>query len=278
MTKKAAVINDLSGFGKCSLTAAIAVLSAMGVQPCPMPTAILTNQSGFKKYQSIDFTDSMNGYIDMWGANNAAFDAIYSGYITNVNQIDTIAKFIDFFCKDNTKVIVDPVMADHGVIYKAYNDLMCKKMQDIACKADFITPNMTELCILTNSSYTDTSALSGEKLFDKIKEMAMSLVNVNNQTVIVTGVPDDGSIYNCIYEKSGSFTVKSRLFKGSFSGTGDLFASVFCGGILNGFTVKQAVEKASLFLEKSIADTVSLENYDRNEGVEFEKNLKYLLL
>lgn len=278
MTKRVAVINDLSGFGKCSLTAAIAVLSTMGIQPCPVPTAILTNQSGFKNYQSVDFTDNMDAYIDIWKENQAQFDGIFSGYITNIRQIDTISKFIDTFRRGKTKVLVDPVMADCGVVYKAYDELMCRKMRDIAYKADYITPNMTELCILTDKSYDDVSKLSGESLFAEIKSMAMKLVITNSQTVIVTGVADGGSIYNCVYEKSDSFLIKSKLFDGSFSGTGDLFASAFFGGIMRGLSVKDSVIKASSFLEKSISDTVCLGSYDRNHGVEFEKNLKLLML
>lgn len=277
MAKRVAVINDLSGFGKCSLTAAIPVLSAMGVQACPVPTALLTNQSGFNKYRCVDFTDNMDDYIEMWSENKAEFDGIFSGYVANVRQIDIIARFIDTFSKENTKVMVDPVMGDYGVMHKACDEHMCRKMRDIANKADYITPNMTELCILTGKSYSEVAKLSGDELFTKIQNMAMGLAAANNQTVIVTGVTDGGCIYNCIYDKSGSYLVKSKLFSGSFSGTGDLFASAFLGGIMNGLCIKDSVSKASKFLEKSIADTVCIENHDRNDGVEFEKNLKYLM-
>lgn len=278
MTKKAAVINDLSGFGKCSLTAAIPVLSVMGIQPCPMPTAILTNQSGFKNYQSVDFTENMDSYIDYWHLNNAEFDGIYSGYITNEKQIDIIGKFIDTFRKSNTAVVVDPVMADHGVIYNAYSTAMCRDMRNLAAKADYITPNMTELCILTDNNYNEVASLKDDSLFAKIETMAMQLVKRNNQTVIVTGVVGNGKIHNCIFEQSGADFVKSELFNGSFSGTGDLFASAFTGGILNGLSVKASVSKASLFLEKAISDTIIQQNIDPNHGVEFEKNLSMLLV
>ena len=278
MTKKAAVINDLSGFGKCSLTAAIAVLSVMGIQPCPMPTAILTNQSGFRNYQSIDFTKNMNGYIDHWQANQAEFDGIYSGYITNAEQIDIIGRFIDTFRKTSTSVVVDPVMADNGKIYKAYSFDMCHKMRELTAKADYITPNLTELCILTDNNYSDVAKSTSDFLFAKIEQMAMELVKRNNQTVIVTGVVENEDIYNCVFQHGKADFVKSKLFNGSFSGTGDLFASVFTGGIINGLSVKDSISKASSFLEKAIYDTISQQNFDPKHGVEFEKNLKLLLV
>lgn len=277
MTKRAAVINDLSGFGKCSLTAAIAVLSAMGIQPCPMPTAVLTNQSGYDSFQCVDFTENLCGYIEKWSENNAVFDAIFSGYITNDRQIDIIAEFIKRFRTEKTVVLVDPVMADRGVIYKNYNREMCLKMREIAFSADYITPNLTELCVLTDNDYAAVEPLSGEKLFSKVEDMAMSLVKANNQTVIATGVPDGDRIYSCIFQNSHSNFIEAKLYKGSFSGTGDLFASAFLGGILNGLSADRAAEKASGFLEKSIADTVCINNFDRNDGIEFEKNLRYLL-
>lgn len=278
MTKRVAVINDLSGFGKCSLTAAIAVLSVMGIQPCPMPTAILTNQSGFRNYQSIDFTKNMNGYIDHWQANHAEFDGIYSGYITNAEQINIISKFVDTFRKKDTAVVVDPVMADNGKIYKAYSLDMCKKMRDLVTKADYITPNLTELCFLTDNNYSNVASLDSNLIFAKIEEMAMTLVKRNKQTVIVTGVVVNGKIYNCIFEQGSADFIKSHLFDGSFSGTGDLFTSVFTGGIINGLSVKDSISKASSFLEKAIYDTISQQNFDPKHGVEFEKNLKLLLV
>ena len=276
MAKKVAVINDLSGFGKCSLTAAIPVLSVMGIQPCPMPTAILTNQSGFKEYQSIDFTKNMYGYIDHWRANNAEFDGIYSGYITNAEQINIISNFIDTFRKNNTAVVVDPVMADNGKIYKAYSLEMCNKMRDLITKADYITPNLTELCLLTDNNYNEVVSLDSSLIFAKIEDMAMTLVKKNNQTVIVTGVVINGEIYNCIFERGNADFVKSYLFNGSFSGTGDLFASVFTGGIINGKSVKDSVGKATYFLEKVILDTISEPDFDSKHGVEFEKSLNLL--
>lgn len=277
MTKRVAVINDLSGFGKCSLTAAIPVLSVMGIQPCPMPTAILTNQSGFNNYKCVDFTDNMYSYIDLWKINGASFDGIYSGYIANIKQIDIISQFIDAFRTSSTAVIVDPVMADNGMTYKGYDSQMCEQLSALASKADYITPNLTELCILTNKNYSEVVDLEPDAMMNCIKSMATGLAEKNSQTVIVTGVPCGDLIYNCIFDSSSASFIPSKRFEGSFSGTGDLFASAFCGGVVKGLTVRQSVENAAAFLEKSISDTIILGKTDRNQGVEFEKNLKHII-
>ena len=276
MTKKAAVINDLSGFGKCSLCASIAVLSAMGIQPCPMPTAILTNQSGFSNYSCVDFTENLKSYIEIWKKNNAVFDGIYSGYISNIKQIDIISEFIDTFRTQNTLVLVDPVMADNGKVYKGYSSEMCRKMSDLAAKADFITPNLTELCILTESNYDDVFCMEIDEKLSFVKQRAHMLAEKNNQTVIVTGISDEVKINNCAFGSDEDLIISANYFDESFSGTGDLLASLVFGYMLKGENVKTALEKAGLFLEKSIADTVCQKVFDPNHGVEFEKNI-YML-
>ena len=171
MIKKAAVINDLSGFGKCSLTATIAVLSVMGVQPCPMPTAVLTNQTGYKNHYCIDLTDELCHYKEMWSLNNESFDGIYSGYIADKRQVDIIFDFINTFRKSNTVVLVDPVMGDNGRLYSAYNDESCKKVCSLARSADIITPNLTELCIFTDTDFDElNSHCASDDFLDRISD------------------------------------------------------------------------------------------------------------
>lgn len=276
MIKKAAVINDLSGFGKCSLTAAIAVLSAMGVQPCPMPTAVLTNQCGFKEYYSCDFTDKVDNYIDIWQKIGAEFDGIYSGYVASERQIDKILEFIDVFKKDDTTVIVDPVMADNGMVYPAYTEATCQKMKKLAQCADIITPNITELCLLSDRKYDEVTALEGERFVKEIEALAKGIAEENDQCVIVTGIRQDDFICNGVFSKNDTYYSRAHLYCGSFSGTGDLFASVVCAGVLKGMTITQAVEKATHFIELSICDTIK-EPIDPNHGVNFEKFLKELI-
>lgn len=277
MTKRVAVINDLSGFGKCSLTAAIPVLSVMGIQPCPMPTAVLSNQSGFSNYKCVDFTDYMNSFTEMWKVNGASFNGIFSGYIANIRQIDIISAFIDTFRKSVTVVFVDPIMADNGMIYNGFDSAIRERISELAAKADYITPNLTELCVLTHNNYSEVVCLEHDAMMNRIKSMALGLAEKNNQIVIVTGVPCGDLIYNCIFDNGTSCFLPSKRFNGSFSGTGDLFASAVFGGVVKGLTVRQSVEKAAAFLEKSIEDTVLFGKNDRNQGVEFEKNLGLMI-
>ena len=146
--KKAAVIHDLSGFGKCSLTAAIPVLSALGVQCCPVATAVLTGQTGYPCYHCTDLTAMLPDYIDAWGKNNAHFDAIYSGFLTGAEQISQVLDFIHHFREEHTLLLVDPVMGDDGNAYPFFTPGLLNGMKELTLEADVITPNLTEACLL----------------------------------------------------------------------------------------------------------------------------------
>lgn len=276
MIKKVAVINDLSGFGKCSLTAAIPVLSVMGVQPCPVPTAVLTNQTGFKHYHCVDMTEHINHYADIWKKNNESFDGIYSGYVANNQQVDIISDFIKAFRKSNTKILVDPVMGDNGQMYSTYTTDTCKKMCELAKTADIITPNLTELCIIAGVDYNELTQKSDDcNYFEMLSEIAKKVIAHQEQNIVVTGILKDNYIYNAVFSKDNNTFVKSEAYGYSFSGTGDLFASILCGCMLNGIDIISAVNKASEFITKSIKYTIenSCEQIDRNYGIDFEKYL-----
>lgn len=273
MTKKVAVINDLSGFGKCSLTASIAVLSVMGVQPCPMPTAVLTNQTGFKNHYCIDLTDELHHYSEMWSANDESFDGIYSGYVASEKQVDIISDFINKFRLSHTIVFVDPVMGDNGTLYSAYDKITCRKVCDLAKNADIITPNLTELCIISDTDYNMLTAKADDNNYlEIITDIARKAIAHQSQQITVTGIKADGFIYNGVISKSDSYFAKSQQHGDSFSGTGDIFASIVCASVINGTKLVDAAQKATEFLETVIADTVQ-EPYDRNYGVNFEKFL-----
>ncbi len=277
MAKKAAVINDLSGFGKCSLSAAAAVLSVCGIQPCAVPTAILTNQTGYPEYRCVDFTEHLGAYTKIWKNNHVSFDGIYSGYIANEAQIDFIIDFIDMFKTENTLVLVDPVMGDNGNIYKSYNSEMCGKMSALVKKADIITPNLTELCILSKKDYETVSRLPINERIKSIGEMAYSLIEDSCRSVAVTGIVDGLYVYNYLFSENEELVSRSRYYKASFSGTGDLFASTLFAKLLCGDGHESALKTASEFIERSAADTITCQSFDPNDGVEFEKNLIYLV-
>ncbi|MEE1219140.1 MAG: pyridoxamine kinase [Ruminococcus sp.] len=272
-TKKVAVFNDISGFGKCSLTAAIAVLSVMGIQPCPIPTAVLTNQTEFNHYYCADMTEHIGHYADIWKKNNEDFDGIYSGYVDNQEQIDIISDFITKFKKSYTKILVDPVMGDNGSTYPSYTAKACEKMRKLAKKADLITPNLTELCILSDINYNDLKAKETDSnYFEVIAKTAHNLIAHQNQSIVVTGILKDSYIYNAVFSKTENIFIKSEKYGNSFSGTGDLFASVLCGYLINNMDIVSGVDKASKFIETAIKDTIK-SPFDRNHGINFEKYL-----
>ena len=270
--KRIAVINDLSGFGKCSLTVSLPILSAMGLECNPIPTAILSNQTGFDNFHSVDFTDHLTPYIDVWKKQNVQFDAILTGYLASEKQVDIIMDFIDHFGK-NSLVFVDPVMADDGVLYDTYDDKLCEKVKTLTKKANIITPNLTELCILCGADYNE---ISKEENYDKIPTLAHSLLSDTTKAVIVTGIKRQDKIINIFVEKDQIGTIKSKRLNGSYSGTGDIFSSVVCGGISKGMDIFDSVTLATDFIYSSIKNTPTTLDYEP-QGVNFQTSLEMLI-
>ena len=270
--KNTAVINDISGFGKCSLTVSLPILSAMGIECNPIPTAILSNQTGYDDFHSVDFTENMTPYIDVWKKQNVHFDAILTGYLASEKQVDIILDFIDHFGK-NALTFVDPVMADDGVLYDTYNEKLCEKVKMLTEKANIITPNLTELCILCDADYHE---IIKENSIQEISNLAFSLINKTTKTVVVTGIKNNNEIINLIVQQNGTKTIKSSFLNGSYSGTGDIFSSVVCGGITKGMSVFDAVTLATNFISESIKSTPTELDYEPN-GVNFQKHLEMLI-
>ena len=283
MTKKIAVINDLSGFCRCSLTAAISVLSAMGVQPCPLPTALLTAQTGYPSYYCDDYTEKMEHYRREWEKMQVEFTGIYTGYVANERQIHEIFSFLDTFYQKETFLLVDPVMGDNGHTYGMYSDELCRLMKLLAAQADLITPNLTELCLLTGTDFHGLPESGNPQvLLDTVREMAQALCKKGTRAVVVTGIhfqdPAEGSkkIGNLYVSPGESGLASFPDMDGSFSSTGDLFASVLAGGYARGDSLAQTVLLAGSFLEDALRDSVR-EGIPYNDGVNFEKYLHYLL-
>ena len=258
-------------------------MSALGVQCCPLPSAVLTNQTGYEHFRSTDLTGMIPDYTKTWQENGASFDGIYSGYMTGRRQIEHFSDFLDIFYKTDTFLLVDPVMGDDGHTYGMYSKDLLDGMKELSKRADVITPNLTEACLLCDYDIDDIfSDTRKETLLPKAAEIAQRLrvLSGKDQDVIVTGIKckNDKSpfIYNLIVTSSGTFTNRSHFFDRSFSGTGDLFASVVCGCRINGMTTQDAVELASSFIYHSIADTMN-DDVPPNDGVNFEKFLIELI-
>ena len=281
--KKIALINDLSGFGKCSLTAAIPVISCLGVQACPLPTAVLSAQTGFPSYYCDDYTDKMNYFTDEWKKMDITFDGIYSGYLGSAAQIYNVLYFLEQFQTKNTLYLADPVMGDNGRRYSMFTDDLRKGMKTLTKRANVITPNLTELCILADADYEELILYSSETDYIKrIEEVGHSLLTQSEtkQTILVTGIirSDAKHAYmgNLALSEHEDFYLETSFTGKSFSGTGDLFASVIAGSLVQGHSVKDSIQKATAFLQPAIEEA-SMENIERNHGVHFEKYLSILL-
>ncbi|GAA0085202.1 pyridoxamine kinase [Clostridium sp. CTA-7] len=270
--KKVATINDLSGIGRCSLTAAIPILSALGVQCCPFPTAILSSQTEFDNFTFLDITSEMESYKKAWNLLNLNFDCIYSGFLGSEEQINIV---LDFAREHKESLIViDPVMGDNGVIYDTYTENMCNKMKELLSIADIATPNLTEACILTGNQYNKYN-MSEESILNIAKDIS----KLGPSKVIITGIIKENSIYNFAYNKSNNefFIVKSEFNNESYSGTGDIFTSVVIGLLLNNHDFKFSIEKATEFIYNAIQYTTKFKTNPK-EGIIFELFLKELIL
>lgn len=283
MTPKIAVINDLSGFGRCSLTAAISVLAAMGVQPCPLPTAILTAQTGYPSYYCDNYTDKMDIFRREWEKMKVRFNGIYTGFVSDEQQIDKIFTFLDSFYQKDCFLLADPVMGDDGTTYNMYTDSLLVRMKKLVKKADYTTPNLTELCLLTDTDYHSLpTAKDAAGLFDEIDKMGKYLCSNGTGAVIVTGIrfpdPEDGTphIGNLYVSESACQLFSFPALNGSYSGTGDLFASVMAGGIARGDSLADSAQLAGVFLENALKDSAT-ENIPAVEGVNYEKYLSLLV-
>ena len=252
--KKVAVIQDLSSFGKCSLTAAIPVLSVMGVQAIPLPTAILSAQTGYPSYYIEDFTSKMNHFTEEWSKLNVSFDGIYTGFVTGEEQINNIFHFLDQFYTKETVLLVDPVMGDTGELYKMFTDELLALMRELVKQANVITPNITECCLLTGLSYEKLHSYHNEKDFlQAVEEAGKQLQQKSGAAVIITGInppaanADMQSIGNMYLDGSKTFYHAMQYNGKSYSGTGDLFASVIMGGLMRGENLEKSVDSQSHF-------------------------------
>lgn len=274
--KKIAVINDLSGFGKCSLGVALPIISTMGVQCCPMTTGVFSNQTGYDSYKSVDLTDNMQGFIDEWSKLNAHFDGIVTGFIPNSKQGEIISSFIDKFKGDNTVVVVDPVMGDNGELYPCYDDDSINAIKKLVLKADIITPNLTELCCITNDSFDDVMSLCYNDLCKKLESMCKSI----QKTVVITGIVMDNKILTGVYDNNTLTMLSADKIGGSFSGTGDILASIISGCAVNGISIIDATKTAMDFISKSINQTIKEAGgkYNPCDGIHFERYLHTLAI
>lgn len=268
MQKKIAVINDISGYGRCAITVALPIISTLKVQCCPVPTSIFSNHTGFPNYYFDDYTDRMQPYIDEWKKLGLKFQGIETGFLGSREQIDIVIRFLKDFSSPETAVVVDPIMGDHGKTYKTYTKPMCEEMKRLVGYADIITPNVTEACILTDTVYREEKW----KIKD-IRDLAEKLSQMGPEKVVITGIPQGEYIANYCYEREGEMKLLRTLKVGTQRcGTGDIFAAIVAADAVNGVLFQKSVKKASEFIKKCIQRSMELE-IPLTDGVCFEELL-----
>lgn len=268
--KKIAVINDFSGFGRCSITVSLPIISAMKIQCCPIPTAIFSNHTGFDSFYYSDYTNHMKKYIEQWKKLNLSFNGIYTGFLGSVAQIEIVRNFLNDFKKSDTLVVIDPVMGDNGKLYPTYSKELSEKMSYLVSYADILTPNLTEACILTNTPYDENISK------DALLKMCETLSFNGPKKIVISGIHLGDSIGNYIYQKNKSPIMLKVHKKGDTrAGTGDVFASIISGEAVNGSAFFTCVKKASDFISKCIEYTNKLD-IPITDGVCFEEFLSQL--
>ncbi len=278
--QRLAAIHDLSGFGSSSLTVVTPILSTMGIQVCPLPTAVLSTQtSGFQNYKFIDLTDHLEEYIAHWKTLNIRFDSIYSGFLGSIRQIDIVTNFINEFSHNEQLVVIDPVLGDDGDTYGPIEQEMVVHMRRLLKSADIITPNFTEAAFLLNEKYK----LDIEK--EELKSWLLRLSDKGPKIVIITSVPDDKSKESTsviAYDREDQrfWKVKCAYIPACYPGTGDAFTSVVVGSILQGDSLPIALDRAVQFVSTAIRATYGYKQPER-EGILLERvlgNLQYPIL
>lgn len=276
--KRIAVINDFTGFGRCSIAVALPIISTMKVQCCPIPTSILSNHTEYESFYFDDYTNHMEAYIAEWKKLNLSFDGIASGFLGSKQQIAIVEDFIKEFRGKETQVLVDPVMGDSGVPYATYTSDMCQEMKQLVSYADILTPNLTEACILTDTPYK----LEGWKRAE-VQELVEKLLEMGPKKIVITGILQGEFIANYCYDQEireqdsnykGCF-IRTHKIGSSRPGTGDIFASILAADAVNQVPFEKSVRKASHFVKLCIERSIELE-IPLLDGVCFEEVLSKL--
>ncbi len=269
-----AMINDIAGFGRCSTTVSLPVISVMKVQVCPVPTSVLSNHLGFPLCHFDDYTSHMRDYINVWNELGLTFDGLYCGFLGNEEQIDIVREFVEMFRPP--LFLLDPVMGDHGRAYSSITETHVQKMKELLPLADIITPNITEACLLTGTPWKD-----GEWTMQELSGLCERLASLClkdsvSASIVITGIRQGDFLVNFLWDDGVYTTVASPIAGASRPGTGDIFASILAADAVRGETLLSSVQKAANFVGLCIAGSEKA-GTPVQEGVVFEKYLAALL-
>lgn len=269
-----AMINDIAGFGRCSTTVSLPVISVMKVQVCPVPTSVLSNHLGFPLCHFDDYTSHMRDYIKVWNELGLTFDGLYCGFLGNEEQIDIVREFVEMFRPP--LFLLDPVMGDHGRAYSSITETHVQKMKALLPLADIITPNITEACLLTGTPWKD-----GEWTMQELSGLcewlaSLCLKDSVGASIVITGIRQGDSLVNFLWDDGVYTTVSTPIAGASRPGTGDIFASILAADAVRGETLLTSVQKAANFVGLCITGSEKA-GTPVQEGVVFEKYLAALL-
>ena len=270
--KRILTIQDISCVGQCSLTVALPIISACGVEACILPSSVLsTHTGGFTGFTFHDLTDDMPAIKDHWVKENIRFDAFYTGYLGSAKQIEYVKNIFSATNKEGAVKIVDPAMADNGKLYTGFDMAFVEEMKKLCAEADYVIPNLTEACFLTGSEYKEQ--------YDKeyIVDILRRLTALGCKNVVFTGVSYNEKTTGVVVYENGEYTYyeHEKLPRG-WHGTGDVYASVFTGALMRGKTAAEAAAIAADFALECIKETAANEP-DHWYGVAFEKVLGKLI-
>jgi pyridoxine kinase len=272
--KRVLSIQDISCVGKCSLTVALPILSAAGLEAAILPTAVLSNHTAFSAFTFCDLTDEIEPIYKQWQAEKISFDGIYTGYLGSFRQIELVETIFEEFYHDGMLRFVDPAMADNGVLYKGFDEKFALRMGGLCGKADIIVPNLTEASFMLGVDYV------GDNYDEKyIKELLKRLCGLGTPIAALTGVSFEKgrcgvAAYNS--EKDEYFTYFSERLPVSFHGTGDVFASACFAGLMRDQGIDGAMRTAVEYTVESIRKTISYPGHNWY-GVDFESATSKLL-
>ena len=269
--KKLLTIQDISCVGQCSLTVALPIISACGIETCVLPSAVLsTHTAGFSGYTFTDLTDDMPKIRKHWEKENIKFDAIYTGYLGSTKQIDYVKDIFDFSSAENCVKIVDPAMADNGKLYPGFDSEFVEAMKTLCAKADFVIPNLTEACLLTDTEYKTEY---DRKYIDLILE---KLTCLGCKNIIFTGVSYECDRTGVVVFEDGEYSYyEHELLSNGCHGTGDIYASAFAGAFMRGKTAFEAAKIAADYAVECIKATSEEDNHWY--GAKFEPVLSKLI-
>ena len=269
--KRIISLQDISCIGKCSMTVALPVLSAMGIETALLPTAVLSAHTMFQNPVFIDLTDRIIPIAEHWKQEGLSFDAVYSGYLGSIRQIDLVRQVVNAFTTEKKRplFLADPAMADHGRLYTGFDMEFVKEMTKLCRSADIIVPNITEACLMTGIPFREKQ----DRSF--LEELLIALSETSSATVILTGVsltPERLGIMGRDRRTGAFFSCDSPRRSRSYHGTGDLFASVLMGGLMKELPMIEALQKACDYVSHTIEVTIN-NPCSRAYGVDFEATL-----